>query len=207
MSQNVKRLKPCQTFGVKTRGLSPSEQKVDAILRASLKVFAERGFRRASMSIIAEAAGVSRPALYQYFTDRADLFAAAFRLFVEENTTAALNALDADVPLAEQIDGYLQRLHGDPYAALAATAYGDEIIDAHHQFAAGAIGDAVKRAQAGLRKHLQTNTKIDRKTIVNMSELLTLSIAGFKQDRPTPATYRRRLKFLAKTVADSVTNA
>jgi AcrR family transcriptional regulator len=177
------------------------ERRIDEILRASIPVFAEHGFRRTSMANIADAAGVSRPALYQYFTDRADLFAAAFRLLLEESTDAALDALAADAPLAEQLDGYLQRLSGDAYASLAATDHGDELMEARHQFAADAAANAIKRAHDGLRSHLKAHTDADDRTRASAFELLTLSPAGFKQDHPTPAAYRRRLTFLANTAA------
>jgi AcrR family transcriptional regulator len=192
---------------MKPRGTTATTQRVEGILRASIPVFAERGYRRTSMSNIAEAAGMSRPALYQYFSDRSDLFAAAFRLLLEENTDAALEALAADMPLVDRLDGYLQRLHGDPYRALAATDHGEELMEAHHQFAAEAAAHAKKRAHDGLRKHLQSTTSADRHTRSGILELLTLSIAGLKQDHPTPGVYRRRLTFLAETATRALTVA
>ena len=183
------------------------EQRVDAILRASIPVFAERGYRHTSMASIADAAGVSRPALYQYFTDRADLFAAAFRLLLDESTDAALEALGAPAPLADQLDGYLQRLSGDAYASLAATDFGDELMDARHQFAAEAAVNAMKQAHDGLRAHLKQHaTSADQRTRTSVFELLTLSLVGLKQDHPTPAIYRRRLSFLAQTAARALTD-
>ncbi|MFZ9819225.1 MAG: helix-turn-helix domain-containing protein, partial [Ilumatobacteraceae bacterium] len=59
---------------------SSRDQRIEEILRASIPLFAKRGYRKTSMANIADAAGISRPALYQYFTDRADLFAAAYVL-------------------------------------------------------------------------------------------------------------------------------
>lgn len=195
-----------QTLNVKPSETTASAQKTNEILRASVPVFAERGYRRTSMANIADAAGVSRPALYQYFTDRADLFAAAFSLLLNENTDAALDALSANVSLAHQLDGYLQRLTGDAYATLASTDHGEELMEARHQFAAEAAASAIKRANNGLRKHLHANTRADRRTQTRALELLTLSLAGLKQDHPTPAAYRRRLTFLAETAARALTD-
>lgn len=45
------------------------------------------------MADLARAAGVSRPALYQYFDNRADLFRAAFQAVSEDATDGALAAL------------------------------------------------------------------------------------------------------------------
>lgn len=181
-------------------GVTIRDQRIEEILRASIPLFAARGYRKTSMANIADAAGVSRPALYQYFTDRADLFAAAFRLLLDESTDAALEALAAPVPLADQLDGYLQRLSGDGYARLAATEFGDELLEARHQFAADAAANAMKRAHNGLRTHLKA-TPCDQRTRNGTFELLTLSLVGLKQDHPTPAAYRRRLTFLAQAAA------
>jgi AcrR family transcriptional regulator len=204
-SRIVNTCDPWQILDVRASDTAATKQRIEGILRASIPVFAERGYRRTSMSNIADAAGMSRPALYQYFTDRSDLFAAAFRLLLEENTDAALEALSANVPLVDRLDGYLQRLHGDPYSDLAATDYGEELMDAHHQFGTEAAAHSKKRAHDGLRKHLQTHTGADRQTRTGMLELLTLSIAGLKQDHPSPGVYRRRLTFLAQTAACALT--
>lgn len=44
------------------------------ILVAALEVFAERGYHDARVELITEAAGCSRPAFYQYFSSKDDLF-------------------------------------------------------------------------------------------------------------------------------------
>jgi AcrR family transcriptional regulator len=196
----------CQAPVVSRPDTTAREQRIDEILRASIPVFAARGYRRTSMANIADAAGVSRPALYQYFTDRADLFGAAFGLLLEESTDAALDALTTEAPLADQLDGYLQRLSGDTYASLAATEFGDELMEARHQFAADAAANAFERAHDGLRAHLRTQTDADPRTRTGTFELLTLSLAGLKQDHPTPAAYRRRLTFLAGAAARALTD-
>ncbi|MDH3683613.1 MAG: TetR/AcrR family transcriptional regulator, partial [Acidimicrobiia bacterium] len=72
------------------------EQRIDEIRRAAIPVFAAQGFRGTSMADLAQAAGVSRPALYQYFDNRADLFRAAFQVLLEDATDAALATLEAD---------------------------------------------------------------------------------------------------------------
>ena len=64
----------CQSvvMAAKTR----REERIESILRAAIPVFAAQGYRNTSMADLAAAAGVSRPALYQYFDDRADLVVA-----------------------------------------------------------------------------------------------------------------------------------
>jgi AcrR family transcriptional regulator len=49
----------------------------DKILDAAMEVFAQTGYRRASMDQVAEAAGLSRQAVYHYFKSKAELFRAS----------------------------------------------------------------------------------------------------------------------------------
>jgi AcrR family transcriptional regulator len=176
------------------------DRRIEDILRASIPLFAERGYWKTSMANVAEAAGMSRPALYQYFTDRSDLFAAAYVLLLEEATDAALEALAMPVPLAVQLDGYLQRISGDGYATLSATEHSDELLEARYQFAAEAAAEVIRRAHNGLRRHLKA-TSSDQQSQERAFELITLSPLGLKQDQPTPVAYRRRLTYLAYSVS------
>ncbi|HTO00464.1 MAG TPA: TetR/AcrR family transcriptional regulator [Microthrixaceae bacterium] len=52
----------------------PAPERREQLLRVAVEVFAERGFHTTSMNDIADAAGVSKPVLYQHFTSKRDLF-------------------------------------------------------------------------------------------------------------------------------------
>jgi AcrR family transcriptional regulator len=60
----------------KTRHDAISEFRCAQILAAARKVFAEKGFRDATMDQIAEAAGVAKGTLYSYFPSKRDVYAA-----------------------------------------------------------------------------------------------------------------------------------
>ena len=52
----------------------------EAILKAALEMFLVRGYQRTTMADVAESAGVSLGAVYQYFRDRSDLVAAIIQV-------------------------------------------------------------------------------------------------------------------------------
>src|SRR5437588_10206476 len=52
----------------------PAVQRRRQLLDVSLDVFAQRGFHAASMAEVAEAAGVTKPVLYQHFGSKRDLY-------------------------------------------------------------------------------------------------------------------------------------
>ena len=69
-----------------------SPDKRGAILKASFDVFITYGFRKTSMDDIAKAAGMSRPALYQQFRNKTDIFR---ELVCAVSNNAAANAEQA----------------------------------------------------------------------------------------------------------------
>jgi AcrR family transcriptional regulator len=52
----------------------PAARRRRQLLEVAMRVFAERGYHDASMNDIAEAAGVTKPVLYQHFTSKRELF-------------------------------------------------------------------------------------------------------------------------------------
>jgi len=51
------------------------EARRDSVVRAAEEEFAEHGFSGGSLNVIARNAGVAKGSLFQYFTDKADLYA------------------------------------------------------------------------------------------------------------------------------------
>ncbi|MFE4667993.1 TetR/AcrR family transcriptional regulator [Streptomyces sp. NPDC056716] len=81
--------------------------KRDDIAGAAVAVFARHGFAHTSMDLIAQAAGVSRPALYQYFRNKHDVFAAVAECVTGRIVRAAERARDTEGPLADRVHGVL----------------------------------------------------------------------------------------------------
>ena len=59
-----------------TRRRMPRAEREDVMLHAAGQVFARSGFHDASMDDIAEAAGISKPMLYNYFGSKQGLYIA-----------------------------------------------------------------------------------------------------------------------------------
>lgn len=67
----------------------PAPARREQILDVSVQVFAHRGFHSTSMNDVAEAAGVTKPVLYQHFDSKHDLYMA----LLEEAGTRLRNAV------------------------------------------------------------------------------------------------------------------
>jgi AcrR family transcriptional regulator len=79
-----------------------------ALVAAARKLFAEHGYAEVGTERVAQAAGVTRGALYHQFTDKADLFAAVLEAVEIDLTTRLIDAVAAsatDDPLAALVAG------------------------------------------------------------------------------------------------------
>lgn len=59
-------------------------EKKNLIIRAAIRVFSKMGFARSKMIQVAEAAGIGKGTIYEYFKSKEDLIAAVFNTFVQE---------------------------------------------------------------------------------------------------------------------------
>src|SRR5882762_9680495 len=69
-----------------------------ALLEAALEVFADRGYRDASVDEIAERAGYSKGAIYFHFSGKDDLFFALLEERIDRPMRAAIKLLESAPP-------------------------------------------------------------------------------------------------------------
>lgn len=81
----------------RSRADSPPGPKRDAILRAAIDVFAERGYFNAQVADIARVAGVAAGTVYLYFRSKDDLLISIFERGMRE-ALGEVRVLAADVP-------------------------------------------------------------------------------------------------------------
>jgi AcrR family transcriptional regulator len=76
----------------------PASERREQLLQVALEVFANEGFHGASMNLVAERAGVTKPVLYQHFDSKRDLYLALLEevgnRLLTEITKATAGALD-----------------------------------------------------------------------------------------------------------------
>ncbi|MDE0885716.1 MAG: helix-turn-helix domain containing protein [Myxococcota bacterium] len=182
------------------------DPKRASIAAAAINVFSARGFARTSMANIANEAGMSRPALYQYFQNKGDIFGYAFTALVEDAANDALSALELDGSVADQLDGFLQNFDGAFWERTSASPYGDELLSAKSEYAPRAVGTVMARIRRGLETYLKKVGPPGRSAAIRERrqgwiDMLEYAPRGFKLDRPSINLYRQRLSALAKSIA------
>ncbi len=82
----------------------------NAVVAAAEKEFAARGFSQGSLNVIAREAGVSKGSLFQYFTDKVDLFVHVAGL-ASARIRAHMEEVGAALPWDSDFFGALRRLN------------------------------------------------------------------------------------------------
>jgi AcrR family transcriptional regulator len=73
------------------------------ILDAAAGAFAARGYHATSVGEIAEAAGITKPVIYDHFGSKRELFVALLDQAREELTSLGVEAMGADAPVEERV--------------------------------------------------------------------------------------------------------
>ncbi len=169
------------------------------ILDAAERVFSERGVSRTSLADIAEAASVTRGAIYWHFKDKADLFCemvARVTMPMEDAPCQISPALEAD-PLASvraMLTGILQRTSGDVQArrvfhiVFHKCEYVDEMEPVWKRFSEMQAG-CLSRLEQGLARALklgQLPAGLDvRRTALGLHALVDGLISNWAKDPET----------------------
>lgn len=106
-----------------------------AILRAGLDLFIERGVEGTSMEQIAKAAGVGKPTIYRRWSNKEDLIAAAMETLIVAEVDWALDEVTAEVIDTESpyalveaaIDRAAVAVTAPQYRALVARMFGSAV--------------------------------------------------------------------------------
>ena len=81
----------------------PRDQRRAQLLDAANAVFTSNGYHAAAMDDIAEAAGVSKPVLYQHFTSKLDLYLALLDTSCDRLVEVVREALDSTEDNADRV--------------------------------------------------------------------------------------------------------
>jgi AcrR family transcriptional regulator len=173
--------------------------KVDQILDAAYACFLRTGFRKTTMDDIATAAGMSRPAVYQYVRNKQDAYRRLATRIFDGAMAQAREAAAAGGTLAQRLDRILavrlvvaQRLLRDsPYAAelvgegsRVAADLGQGFLSDLSDLLTSTIVDAADQADLVLSPE-------------NAREIAELALAltrGLEGDLADPARPRERLR-------------
>lgn len=112
----------------------PADKK-GMIVKAAFEVFITYGFRKTSMDDIAKAAGMSRPALYQSFKNKTDIFRALVSHFCEISLQKASAELSAPGEFRTRLTRAIEVSVIEMNSMVEATPHGMELMSVNDEIA------------------------------------------------------------------------
>jgi len=162
------------------------ESKKAKVLEAAQSVFLRYGFRRVTMGDLAEAAGMSRPALYLHFCNKEKLFEGVLRTFTTQALEEVRKGLAAQPTPEAQLRFAFEVWAVRPFGLLTATPDAKELIDCGFEFAREAIeqgSQAFEAEVAAILAPLCAGGQASGQTQSpeQIARILTRAVHGFKQ--------------------------
>lgn len=153
MPRNVKGPPPVRTDGRSSRWDNHRLQRRTLFVEAAVTTI-DRVGPQAGIADIAAEAGVSKPVLYRYFTDKSELHAAVGAWAAQDAMDRVLPPLLTRIPIRDRVaaavDGYLESISQHPQVFLLVVQHrteGDALTGGKEQFATTftrVIGDGLR---------------------------------------------------------------
>ena len=177
-----------------------SEVKKSKILAAAREVFLRYGFKRVSMNDIAEAAGVSRPALYVLFKNKEEIFKGVFLDWVDETILDIERSMPALPEPEQKLECAFELWTVRPFGLANQSPEAKELIDCTFGFAQEVQQQGYVRFEAAiapvLAALLAKPSRLPAMDPKVVAHLLASAVRGFKQTAGTQAELRLLIKQL-----------
>ena len=184
--------------------MTTPDAKKTAVFEAAYDVFSKYGYRRTSMNDVAQAAGMSRPALYLLFDNKENLFRELAAQLQEQAIEAAQDELSRNGSLPDRFIAAILAFERIYYEPVSQSPHGEELMDINLSIAAdimvrgsericdllaGTIKDGMARGELD-----PNGTSLKPKAF---AELLMTSIGGVKKKVASNKEFRRQIKNVA----------
>lgn len=120
-----------------------ADPKRAAVLREAYAAFTSYGYKRTTMDDIARACGMSRPALYLLYDNKADIFRACMQAMMADMRLGIVASFRGDANVTDKVKAALFEGIVRHYRDIADTPHGAELFDIKYDFAADLFRDWV----------------------------------------------------------------
>lgn len=163
------------------------KEKQDAIINASLKVFAENGYKKASTDVIVKLAGISKGLLFHYFISKQGLYEFIYDYSVKYMTLELTQSVKKDekdfFEVLKQIEQAKTRVMKNyPYMQQFLSNVKFE-TNPEALTALGDVGDAMPSAYNAIYKQADMTRFHDFIDVSRVIQMITWMSEGFIKDR------------------------
>ena len=181
--------------------IGTGDPKRALILKSAFAVVLRYGFQRMTMDDVAKEAGISRPALYLQFKNKADIYRALAEAMMGRALDEAVRALEGNGSLEERLYGSIKAGVLDPTEMLLASAHGAELLDMKHTIAGEVFQNWRRKKSALLARAIDAERSGNRLTGQQLADILLDAIEGLKARVKDIDELREGVRALVKLVA------
>ena len=178
----------------------------DPLLAAAYQAFARHGFKRTTMADVAEAAGISRPALYLRVTNKEALLHLVADALLAASLDAARRAAASPGPLAERAEAVLLAKLGLTLDLASRSEHAAELLEQYHRVAPESVEAYLEALQVVLGGVL-AESGADEQRCAALAASLIATVLGLEMALDQPDRARLLLHELTATVAAALSTA
>ena len=178
---------------------SMASEKIEKVVEAAATVFLRHGYKKVTMSDLAEAANMSRPALYLVFESKEAVFRAVLHRYFETTMAEVQAAMMPTMSVKQQLLYALDIWCIRPFAMTIATPDTKDLLGSGYAFAGDIVGRYFDVFETLLAKRMEP--AIRRRDAAGISaqevaHMLVNAAVGFKQVCDTAAALRDMITLL-----------
>jgi len=174
--------------------------KKDAVLAAARSTFLRYGYKRVTMKDLAEAAGISRPALYLAFSSKEEVFKGVYEHWLKE-TLAEIEERIASLKTAdEKLRAAFEHWSVRPFEMMLASSEAAELLECTFGFAQDSVKQGYRSFEKllvpVLKSHVMFQTSKMKISAEKTAHVLSSAVRGFKSSAKDAAALRSMIKDL-----------
>ena len=184
-----------------------NHEKTEKVIETAREIFMRYGFRRVTMGDIAEAAKMSRPALYLVFPSKEEILAAVvngvFRAMLDE-IREGVQSIDA---AEERLKFAFEVWSVRPFEMVKSSPDAKDFLESSYEFAGQATAAAFAEFESIVAEILkpQINSRSSVKlSAVQIARILTSAVYGFKNTAADADELRRLINGLIAMILASL---
>lgn len=180
-----------------------TDEKTEKVLTAALPVFLRYGYKRTTMGDIADAAKMSRPALYLIFPSKEEIFSAV----LEQATSNTLKEIQDTLARIDKAEDKLKQAFEiwcvRPFEIMQASPDAKDLLESGHLFA----GDVITKGLADFEKiitHILKQLALAKVSaplpLPQTAKIMIGAMMGFKQSAKDSTQLRQMIAGLIAIV-------
>ena len=175
-----------------------NSERESRILEISKELFLHHGFKKVTLSDIANEVGVSRPTVYQVFPNKEEIYKALIRQWQEAAFQQIKETVDTKAAIKDKLSAAIEIWVIDPFRLIHSSPRAADFFDSTFSFAEPVMDDGYARFEKIIREILQGERFECRLNVKDAAHLMVVAMRGFKSEA-------KDLKELRKLIRDLMT--